>query len=55
MKHIKREDGKCYFQVTAEGEPVKMQRTLFTECFYAMAMAELGRATNQSKYTVSGL
>ena len=53
MKHVKRPDGRCYFQLTTKGEPEKMQRTLFTECFYAMAMAELGRATNQEKYKVS--
>ncbi|EDO37790.1 predicted protein [Nematostella vectensis] len=55
MKHLKRsEDGRCYFQVTREGKPVKIQRKLFTECFYAMAMAELGRATGNLKYTVEG-
>lgn len=53
LNHIKRpEDGRCYFQVTADGQPIKIQRTLFTECFYVLAMAELARASNLSKYRV---
>lgn len=56
LNHIKRpEDGRCYFQVTAEGQPIKMQRTIFTECFYVIAMAELARASNLSKYRVRKL
>lgn len=54
MKNFKRqEDGRCYFQVAADGKPIKLQRKLFTECFYAMAMAELGHATNIQKYKVT--
>lgn len=54
MKNFMRqEDGRCYFQVTADGRPIKLQRKLFTECFYAMAMAELGRATDVQKYKVT--
>ena len=53
LNHIKNpEDGRCYFQVTAEGKPIKIQRTIFTECFYAIAMAELYRASNLIKYKV---
>ncbi|XP_031553219.1 N-acylglucosamine 2-epimerase-like [Actinia tenebrosa] len=53
MKHVSRqEDGRCYFQVTADGKPIKLQRKLFTECFYAMAMAELGRAMDMQKYKI---
>ena len=53
LNHIKRpEDGRCYFQVTAEGQPIKIQRTVFTECFYTLAMAELARASNLPKYRV---
>lgn len=56
LNHIKRpDDGRCYFQVTAEGEPIKIQRTIFTECFYVIAMAELARASNLSKYKVRNL
>ena len=53
LNHIKRpDDGRCYFQVTAEGQPIKIQRTIFTECFYVIAMAELARASNLSRYKV---
>lgn len=56
LNHIKRpEDGRCYFQVTAEGQPIKIQRTIFTECFYVIAMAELARASNLSRYKVRNL
>ncbi|XP_020629032.1 N-acylglucosamine 2-epimerase-like [Orbicella faveolata] len=56
LNHIKRpDDGRCYFQVTAEGEPIKIQRTIFTECFYVIAMAELARASNLSKYKEEAL
>lgn len=56
LNHIKRpEDGRCYFQVTAEGQPIKIQKTLFTECYYALAMAELARATSLKKYREEAL
>ena len=45
--------GKCYFLLTKDGKPVKIQRTIFTECFYMMAMSELARATKKSVYKVS--
>ena len=32
-----------------------MQRTIFTECFYVIAMAELARASNLSRYKVRDL
>ncbi|XP_076370998.1 N-acylglucosamine 2-epimerase-like [Tachypleus tridentatus] len=46
---------KCYFSVTRNGRPVKIQRTIFTECFYALGLLELGRATKDEKYLVEGL
>ncbi|XP_038067868.1 N-acylglucosamine 2-epimerase-like [Patiria miniata] len=42
--------GKCYFTVTKEGKAVKVQRTIFSECFYMLAMSELARATNDDVY-----
>ncbi|XP_028399316.1 N-acylglucosamine 2-epimerase-like [Dendronephthya gigantea] len=44
------EDNKCYFATTCDGKPIKMQRTIFCECFYIMAMTGLYQATNESKY-----
>lgn len=37
---------KCAFCLTRDGKPVKIQRTIFSECFYIMAMDELSRVTN---------
>eukprot|EP00794_Sanderia_malayensis_P007358 gene7358-8178_t len=50
MDNVKREDNRCYFCVTSDGEPVKLQRTIFSECFYVMAMTEVGRATGNKLY-----
>ena len=53
-KYTKRaRDSRCYFSLTADGQPIKLQRKLFTECFYAIAMAELSRATSLKNYMVS--
>ena len=47
------EDNKCYFATTCDGKPIKMQRTIFCECFYIMAMTGLYQATKEDKYKVS--
>ncbi len=49
-----KEEGKerCWFTVTEDGLPAKQQRKAYTECFYAMAMAKLHRATGELKYQV---
>ena len=53
LKHVKREDtGKCYLSLTREGQPLKTQRTIFSECFYLMALSELSRATGNTQYRV---
>lgn len=36
---------KCAFCLTRDGRAVKVQRTIFSECFYVMAMDELSRVT----------
>ncbi|KAG9477922.1 hypothetical protein GDO78_013096 [Eleutherodactylus coqui] len=41
---------KCAFVVTRDGKAVKIQRTIFSECFYVMAMDELWRTTHKEKY-----
>jgi len=40
-------DGRVYFSMTADGKPVYLQRKIFSECFYIMALAEYSRATNR--------
>ena len=53
MRHVKNPaTGKCNFLVTADGRVVKIQRKIFSECFYMMAMCELARATKDDKYKV---
>uniref|UniRef100_A0A672JLV0 N-acylglucosamine 2-epimerase n=1 Tax=Salarias fasciatus TaxID=181472 RepID=A0A672JLV0_SALFA len=37
---------KCAFCLTRDGKAVKVQRTIFSECFYVMAMDELSRVTD---------
>ena len=54
MSHFKdAASQKVYFSVTRDGKPIKMQRTIFTEVFYCMAMAGLFKVTKESKYKVS--
>uniref|UniRef100_A0A8D3BTI4 N-acylglucosamine 2-epimerase n=1 Tax=Scophthalmus maximus TaxID=52904 RepID=A0A8D3BTI4_SCOMX len=36
---------KCAFCLSKDGKVVKVQRTIFSECFYVMAMDELSRVT----------
>uniref|UniRef100_A0A8C2W9S3 N-acylglucosamine 2-epimerase n=1 Tax=Cyclopterus lumpus TaxID=8103 RepID=A0A8C2W9S3_CYCLU len=36
---------KCAFCLTRDGKALKVQRTVFSECFYIMAMDELSRVT----------
>ncbi|XP_029329373.1 N-acylglucosamine 2-epimerase isoform X2 [Mus caroli] len=41
---------KCAFVLTRDGRPVKVQRTIFSECFYTMAMNELWKVTGEMRY-----
>lgn len=45
---------KCAFVLTRDGRPVKVQRTIFSECFYTMAMNELWKVTGEMHYQVCG-
>ena len=44
--------GKCNFIVATDGKVIKIQRKIFSECFYMLAMSELARATQDHKYKV---
>ena len=44
------ENERVYFKLTEKGEPIYLQRKIFTECFFAMALAEYGRAINSTEY-----
>jgi len=47
-RHARREDGRVYFATTADGRPVSLQRKIFSECFWIMALAEFGRAASEA-------
>lgn len=46
--HAVRPDGRVYFQLAADGRPQALQRKIFSECFYALALAEVGRADDDA-------
>lgn len=41
---------KCAFVLTRDGRPMKVQRTIFSECFYTIGMNELWRVTKDARY-----
>lgn len=43
---------KCAFCLTRDGKAVKIQRTIFSECFYILAMDELSRVTGDQDMQV---
>jgi len=45
-----RDENRAYFCVNRQGEPLWMQRKIFSECFYVMALAEYGRASGDDSY-----
>ncbi len=48
-------DGRMYFEVTAEGTPLRKRRYLFSECFAAIAMSEYSIASGDKSYAVKAL
>jgi N-acylglucosamine 2-epimerase len=46
--HARRADGRVYFSMTETGKPVHMQRKIFSECFWIMAMAGYSRASGDA-------
>ena len=48
-------DGRMYFEVTAEGTPLRRRRYVFSECFAIIAMAEYARATADGEYARKAL
>lgn len=49
-RHAIQLDGRVYFSLTETGEPLSMQRKIFSECFWIMAMAEFSRASGDNSY-----
>jgi len=53
IRHVRvGREKRCYFAVTEDGRPTKLQRKPYTECFYTIAMAELYRTTKNQQYKV---
>ncbi len=43
-------DGRLWFHVTREGQPIRKRRYSFSECFAAVAFGELAQATGKESY-----
>ncbi len=50
INHALRPDGRVYFSLACDGRPIYQQRKIFTECFYAMALSEYGRAIDHAAH-----
>ncbi|MBE6294515.1 MAG: N-acylglucosamine 2-epimerase [Bacteroidales bacterium] len=48
-------DGRMYFEVTADGRPLRKRRYVFSETFAAIAMAEYAKASNNAEYAHKAL
>ena len=48
-------DGRMYFEVAADGTPLRKRRYIFSESFAAIAMAEYARATGDKSYAEKAL
>ena len=48
-------DGHMFFEVTAEGKPLRKRRYVFSECFAIMAMAEYSMASGDKSYARKAL
>lgn len=48
LRQHARTGDRVYFALTREGQPAQMQRKMFSECFYVMAMAEYARASGDT-------
>lgn len=54
-KHCFDKDGRMYFEVTAEGLPIRKRRYVFSETFAAIAMAEYAVASGDKTYADKAL
>ena len=48
-------DGRMYFEVTADGKPLRKRRYVFSETFAAIAMAEYSKASGDKEYAAKAL
>lgn len=50
LKHGRDAQGHWYFSLTREGRPLVQAYNIFSDCFAAMAFAQLGKATGKAAY-----
>lgn len=55
IDHCTDTNGRMYFEVMADGTPLRMRRYLFSESFAAIAMAEYARASGEKAYAERAL
>lgn len=48
-------DGRMYFEVTADGKPLRKRRYVFSECFAVIALAEYSKASGDNSYAEKAL
>ncbi|MFT5131245.1 MAG: N-acylglucosamine 2-epimerase, partial [Rhodothermales bacterium] len=48
-------DGRMWFHVTREGQPIRKRRYAFTESFAAIAFAQFAKATGSDRYAAKAL
>ena len=53
--HCFDKDGRMYFEVTADGKPLRKRRYVFSESFAIIAMAEYAKATGDETYARKAL
>lgn len=54
-KHCFDSEGRMYFEVTAEGKPIRKRRYVFSETFATIAMAEYAIASGDKSYAEKAL
>ena len=54
-QHCFDSDGHMYFEVFADGRPMRKRRYVFSECFAAIAMAEYAAASGNAEYAAKAL
>jgi len=50
IDHAKTDNHRVYFATNKEGEGKQIQRKIFSECFYVMALNEFGSISGQQRY-----
>lgn len=54
-KHCIDKDKRMFFEVTADGKPIRKRRYVFSECFAAIAMSEYAIASGDNSYAQKAL